>query len=651
MINNNNNQNDKTALSEPRAVNVSSASSSEENLSSSQQKALTQIEGNFQSDQTEQGFADAKKDADKALAENKIILNRRFVLQETLGAGGMGTVYRAQDLRKVEAQDINPHVAAKILNADFRNHPDAFISLQREASRSHLLSHPNIVTVHDFDRDGDTIFMTMELLDGEDLESLLKRHQNVGIEKERALEIFKDFCVALDYAHKKGIIHSDFKPGNIFVTKDGATKVLDFGIARLAQESKNKDHFDAGRIGAITPAYASLEMIGHKPPDASDDVFAAAIIAYELFTGKHPYQSKSAAVALVKGLKPEKIEHLSKRQWAALSKALELKRIDRTSNIQELLLGLTSVPKFPIFRLVSFVLVGVISWFAYNQYFAPNELNQVIEQTLAKAQQCFSSKDYQCSIESANAVLKMAPRHEQALSLEKEARVQLLLAAVNNCLSQAVSIECATDHLEQLTVLAPNSPLIAQTKLKIKNKKNEMAIKRSFDRAEKCYQSKDFKCAVKNAETVLLLSPNNSQAVEMRQKSQQALDLQQFTAFNKDKNFQQSFKKANSCFSRKDFRCAKKQAQLAFGFRPDKHEAEELFQNAVYAEKQQLESYKKADRILKDGRLCLKNLNYSCAIAKSESALEFVPDYKKALQLKLDATESLNRVKKKIEIE
>ena len=126
-------------------------------------KALTQISQTLHSEKTKQGFADAKHDADKALAENKIILNNRFVLESTLGAGGMGTVYKAQDLRKVEARDPNPYVATKILNSDFKNHPDAFISLQREASRSHKLSHPNIVTVHDFDRDQDTIYMTMEL--------------------------------------------------------------------------------------------------------------------------------------------------------------------------------------------------------------------------------------------------------------------------------------------------------------------------------------------------------------------------------------------------------------------------------------------------------------------------------------------------------
>ena len=163
---------EKTVISEVGAKSKSAESNSQgqaldsgsSKLSNSQQKALTEIDTSFQSHPTEQGFVDAKRDADKALADNEIILNHRFVLKQTLGSGGMGTVYKAQDLRKVEARDNNPYVATKILNSDFKNHPDAFIALQREASRSHLLSHPNIVTVHDFDRDGNTIYMTMELL-------------------------------------------------------------------------------------------------------------------------------------------------------------------------------------------------------------------------------------------------------------------------------------------------------------------------------------------------------------------------------------------------------------------------------------------------------------------------------------------------------
>ena len=331
--------NKSNKLSQPHQENKNDEPSAmpdnQEKTQITNKEALTQIGNTLHPDNTKQGFADAKHDADKALADNKIILNNRFVLESTIGAGGMGTVFKAQDLRKVEARDPNPYVAAKILNSDFKNHPDAFISLQREASRSHKLSHPNIVTVHDFDRDADTIYMTMELLEGEDLQTLLERHTVGGVPRERALSIIKDYCTALVYAHEKGIIHSDLKPGNIFISENDA-KVLDFGIARLALQSQHQDHFDAGDLGAITPGYASLEMINKQSPDTSDDVYAAAIIAYELLSGEHPFQRKSAAAALALGLKPARINGLSKRQWLALSSALEFKRENRTEQLMNL---------------------------------------------------------------------------------------------------------------------------------------------------------------------------------------------------------------------------------------------------------------------------------------------------------------------------
>lgn len=652
--NKNSQEDDKTVVSEvganlPRSESGPNEPSSK--LSTSLQKALTQIDVSFQKNDTNQGFLDAKLNADKALADNEIILNNRFVLKETLGSGGMGTVYKAQDLRKVEARDNHPFVAAKILNSDFKNHPDAFISLQREASRSHLLSHPNIVTVHDFDRDGNTIFMTMELLEGEDLESLIARHKNQGLAKEEALSIFKDFCIALDFAHQKGIIHSDFKPGNIFVTKDEGTKVLDFGIARLALESKRKDHFDAGRIGAITPAYASLEMIGHKEPDPRDDVFAAALIGYELLTGKHPFQSISAASALAKGLKPARIDCLTKRQWNALSKGLELRREDRSLTIKELMDGLTLKPQLPIYRTISIISLSLVAWFVYNQYFGPNELSRVINETLAKATQCFETKDFQCAIESANAILEISPDHQQAIELGHQAIVNQLIANVENCNADTELVDCENEDFRQLRKLIPDSPILIKLLRRINQKKLTNEIDTTLQVANSCFDAGDFNCAILKAEQVIILSPQNAEAVQLKTIAVTALGEQELAEQISNKSFESAFTLAKRCFARKDFACALKQAKAALTFKPNDPAAEELKQNALYSNKQQQENLTKANKVLQDGYFCLKKLDYSCAIAKSESALDFVPGHIKALQLKKDATKSLNLVKKNIEIE
>ncbi len=620
-------------------------------LSTSQQKALTEIDSGFQTSDTEQGFAAAKQDADKALADNQIILNNRFVLKEALGAGGMGTVYKAQDLRKVEAQDTNPYVAAKILNSDFKNHPDAFISLQREASRSHQLSHPNIVTVHDFDRDGNTIFMTMELLQGEDLESLIEKHKNKGLDKERALTIFKDYCTALDFAHQKGIIHCDFKPGNIFVTKDEGTKVLDFGIARLALESKNRDHFDAGRIGAITPAYASLEMIGHKTPDPRDDVFAAALIAYEMLTGKHPFNNISAATALAKGLKPARIESLTKRQWKALAKGLELRRENRSANIRELLDGLTLKPQLPIYRSLSLALLGLVGWFLYNQFYAPNELSRVIDETLAKATQCFQNEDFQCTLESVAAIREISPDHQQAIELGQQAKINQLIQSVKFCIDDAQAIDCANQEFTELSQLIPDSPILKKLSQEVELKNRQIAVNNTLALASQCFESGDYQCAQREANKAVTLDPKSEPAQKLLLDSQQALQQYQLKLANENKAYQQAMNRGQQCFERQDFDCTIKQANRALQIKPADSKADELSKNAAFAKKQYQENLTRANKVLQDGYACLKKLDFSCAIAKSESALDFVPGHIKALQLKKDATESLNQVKKNIEIE
>ncbi|MGH8326612.1 MAG: protein kinase domain-containing protein, partial [Steroidobacteraceae bacterium] len=123
-----------------------------------------------------------------ALAVGSII-KERFVLEDELGRGGMGIVFKARDLRMEEAQDRNPYVAVKILNDEFKRHPESLKALQREFRKAQSLAHPNVVTVGDFDRDGGNVFMTMELLDGEPLDQVIKRTQGSGLEKRHALRI------------------------------------------------------------------------------------------------------------------------------------------------------------------------------------------------------------------------------------------------------------------------------------------------------------------------------------------------------------------------------------------------------------------------------------------------------------------------------
>ena len=276
------------------------------------------------------------------------VLRDRFLIEEVVGEGGMGLVFRARDRRREEASDRNPFVAIKVLGAEFKSHPDALIALQREARRMQQLSHPNIASVYDFDRDGPHVYLVMELLEGESLDRVLLRHANVGLPLEQARNVIESTGKALQHAHSRGLVHSDFKPANVFVTRGGEIKVIDFGIARIAKDTTQAGQavqtvFDAGRLGAYTNAYASPEqMLDAAEPDPKDDLYALGLVAFEAFSGKHPFGRKSAVEAKFRDMKVERVPALTDRQNAVLASALHFDRDQRLGDLTEFVQSLTS---------------------------------------------------------------------------------------------------------------------------------------------------------------------------------------------------------------------------------------------------------------------------------------------------------------------
>jgi serine/threonine protein kinase len=270
-------------------------------------------------------------------------LRNRFELLSKLGEGGMGAVWKGKDLLKEEAKDRNPYVAIKLLQKNFKEHPDAFVALQRETAKQQRLAHPNVATVFSFDRDTDSgaVFMTMDLLEGESLDSHIINMPEGGLSEQEAMDIIEQLAAGLGYAHSNGLVHSDLKPGNCFLTRDGTVKLLDFGIARASTTMLDAEGvttlFDPGELGAITPAYATVEMFEGQEPDPRDDIYALGIMAYQLLTGEHPYGKLSAPRAAEQGLVPEPIAKLSKGQNKGLARALALERSLRTSSVDEFL--------------------------------------------------------------------------------------------------------------------------------------------------------------------------------------------------------------------------------------------------------------------------------------------------------------------------
>jgi serine/threonine protein kinase len=271
------------------------------------------------------------------------VLDGRYTLVMELGRGGMGTVFKALDRNREDFRARNPYIALKLLSDAFRQHPDAAMALQRETERAQSLAHENIVKVFDFDYDGPHAYMTMELLEGEPLEAWLPGPDCERATPEHKWKIVEQIGAALVCAHKHGVVHSDLKPGNIFVCTSGTVKVMDFGIARplraIGTES-NVTLFDPGkRLGGLTPGYASLEQWNQEAADTRDDVYAFACLVYQIYAGKHPRGSILSREDLENSPPPRRIRSLTHLQWDTLRRGLALRRRDRIANVQEFLLA------------------------------------------------------------------------------------------------------------------------------------------------------------------------------------------------------------------------------------------------------------------------------------------------------------------------
>ncbi len=265
------------------------------------------------------------------------VIRRRFVLKSVLGQGGMGAVYQALDLIREAAGDENPFVAIKLLSGSFREHPHAFLTLQREAKKTQELAHPNIVTVYDFDREDDIVYLTMEQLSGAPLLDIIQGKTAHTLSYAQKIDIIQRIARGLAYAHSKGIVHSDLKPANLFLTDNGNVKILDFGIARAVNTELYQDSFDASQLGALTMSYASPEMIRGEPPHPSDDIYALGIIMCELLGGVHPFNCKDASTAIENNLVPSIPKLTNPLLHHCISHALRFERAARIEDANMLL--------------------------------------------------------------------------------------------------------------------------------------------------------------------------------------------------------------------------------------------------------------------------------------------------------------------------
>src|SRR5437868_7284637 len=413
----------------------------------------------------------------------------KYDVIEVLGKGGMGVVYKAMD------NLIERIVAIKMMTGGFAENPDLLKRFYREAKSTGMLQHPNIVIVYDLgDHEGNP-YLVMEFLDGEPLDKIIASHREISIVEK--LGYIMQACNGLGYAHGRGIVHRDIKPANLMVLRDGNCKIVDFGIARIGDNSMTR----TGQVvGTIT--YMSPEQINAQVVDGRTDIFSCGVMLYELLTGVVPFDGKDTASTLLKIIHepppPLKnyLQNFPPDLENVIHKALAKDREERFATAED---------------------------FAFDLGRVQEQLKrQMVSDYVARAKTSIEKADLAKAKEILQVVLKVDTQHAVAKELMQEVQQRLqrqvrgeqikqLRANAEGALAQRSYVDALSYAEQALTLDKTNTELINLRDQVLAAKNRKEKLENALRRADSAQQAGDLEVAAKAIAEAVALDADNTQ--------------------------------------------------------------------------------------------------------------------------------------------
>ena len=278
------------------------------------------------------------------------VLRRRYRIETVVGQSSMGTVFQVLDEFRLEAPG-SQRLAVKVLHPAVAKRAELLADLRREFQSLQLLSHPNIIRVFDFDRDGALVFFTMELLTGAPLSRILQARRLIPLERPQALGVLRDIGTAVSYAHRRGVVHGDLNLQNVFITGAGEVRVMGFGASYKTRQISQTPDLEM-TLPFSKSTFASSQVLEGERADARDDMYSLGCLAYLLLSGVQPFPKRTAIEARDAKLRLRRPANVSRRQWQALRSALRWEREDRPADVLQWLsdLELGAARKLPPFN-------------------------------------------------------------------------------------------------------------------------------------------------------------------------------------------------------------------------------------------------------------------------------------------------------------